>query len=150
MSSRIAKAGIVGPPQTKTYATREPFSMQLPWRVSINSGRYNPSIEREGGREASAGCSRIDGSGPKSNGPNWVTGGKARREYMFSGLPQIADIVRSSFQYLANPPQQRIARSGSSNSMLGYGPTTPQDSPETTGFAPPHEHHCRHPRYFAD
>ncbi len=46
--------------------------MQLPWRVSINSGRYNPSIEREGGREASARCSRIDGSGPKSNGPDWV------------------------------------------------------------------------------
>jgi hypothetical protein len=28
----------------------------------------------------------------------WVTGGKTRREYMFSGLPQVADIVRGAFQ----------------------------------------------------
>jgi hypothetical protein len=42
---------------------------------------------------------------------------------MFSGLPQIADIVRRAFQYLADPPQLRIARSGSSNSMLGSPPT---------------------------
>jgi hypothetical protein len=42
----------------------------------------------------------------------WVTSGKNRREYMFSGLPQVADIVRSAFEYLANPPQLRVARSG--------------------------------------
>jgi hypothetical protein len=53
---------------------------------------------------------------------------------MFSGLPQVADIVGSAFQYLANPPQLRIARFGPSNSMLGCGPTTPQDYPEKSGF----------------
>src|SRR5262249_48221473 len=28
-------------PQTTTSATRDALSMQLPWRVSVNSGRYN-------------------------------------------------------------------------------------------------------------
>jgi hypothetical protein len=28
-----------------------------------------------------------------------VTGGKTRGEYMFSGLPQVVDIVKSAFQY---------------------------------------------------
>jgi hypothetical protein len=55
-------------------------------------------------------CERQPLGGPKSL--VWVTGGKTRREYMFSGLPQVADIFRSAFQYLANPPQLRGARSG--------------------------------------
>jgi hypothetical protein len=59
-----------------------------------------------------------------SHFPLRVTGGKTRREYMFSRYPQVADIVRSAFQYLANPPQLRIARSGSSNFMLGSRPTS--------------------------
>ena len=33
----------------------------------------------------------------------WVTGGKTPSEYMFSELPQVADIVRSAFDHLANP-----------------------------------------------
>src|SRR5262249_41559256 len=41
ISSRIDNADIVGPPpQTTTSATRKSFSMQLSWRVSLNSGRY--------------------------------------------------------------------------------------------------------------
>jgi hypothetical protein len=28
--------------------------------------------------------------------PDWVTGGKTLNEYMFSELPQVADIVRSA------------------------------------------------------
>src|SRR5260370_13496439 len=43
------------------------------WAADALVPNNNPSIEREGGREASAGCSRIDGSGRKSNGPDWVT-----------------------------------------------------------------------------
>jgi hypothetical protein len=34
----------------------------------------------------------------------WVTGGKTRREYMFSGLPQIADIVRSALDIYEPTP----------------------------------------------
>ena len=49
---------------------------------------------------------------------------------MFSGLPQVADMVRSAFQYLANLPQLQIVRSEPRNSMRGCGPTTPQDYPE--------------------
>jgi len=37
-----------------------------------------------------------------------VTGGKAPSEYMFSELPQVADIVRSAFHHLANPLVLRI------------------------------------------
>src|SRR5215469_8334359 len=45
MSLQIAKAGIVGsPPQTTTSATRDTISMQLPWRVSVNSGRYEAAV----------------------------------------------------------------------------------------------------------
>src|SRR6516164_6900106 len=69
---------------------------------------------------------------------------------MFSGLARVADIVRSAFQYLANPPQLRIARSGSSNSMLGSPPTTPQDYPETSGFAARREREWGHRRHCAD
>jgi hypothetical protein len=39
-------------------------------------------------------------------------------------------------------PNLRIARSGSSNSMLGSPPTTPQDYPETSGFPPQQEREC--------
>jgi hypothetical protein len=51
MSSRIDKADIVGsPPHTTTSSTREPFSMQLSWRVSINSGRYKVlALDTQGG-----------------------------------------------------------------------------------------------------
>ena len=77
--------------------------------------------------------------------PLGVTGGKTRREYMFSGLLQLADIVMSAFQ-----PQLRIARSGPSNSMLGSPPTTPQDYPERTGFAARRERECGHRRHCAD
>jgi len=75
-----------------------------------------------------------------------VTGGKTRSEYMFSAVPQIAGIARSEFHNSANQPYcrsrvLRIMRSadhafcgscvlGPSNSMLGYGVTTPQDYPE--------------------
>ena len=38
----------------------------------------------------------------------WVTGGKAPSEYMFSELPQLADIVRSAFDHLENPLVLRI------------------------------------------
>jgi hypothetical protein len=38
----------------------------------------------------------------------WVTGGKTPSEYMFSELPQVADIVRSAFDHLANPFVLRI------------------------------------------
>jgi hypothetical protein len=34
-------------------------------------------------------------------GPLWVTGGKIPSEYIFSELPQVADIVRSAFHHLA-------------------------------------------------
>jgi hypothetical protein len=33
--------------------------------------------------------------------PEWVTGGKTPSEYIFSELPQVADIVRSAFHHLA-------------------------------------------------
>ena len=33
--------------------------------------------------------------------PLWVTGGKTPSEYIFSELPQVADIVRSAFHHLA-------------------------------------------------
>ena len=33
--------------------------------------------------------------------PNWVTGGKTPSEYIFSELPQVADIVSSAFHHLA-------------------------------------------------
>jgi hypothetical protein len=33
----------------------------------------------------------------------WVTSGKSPSEYMFSELPQVADIVRSPFHHLASP-----------------------------------------------
>src|SRR5215469_11630795 len=47
----------------------------------------------------------------------WVTGRKTRSEYMFSALPQIADIARSEFHNSANQPYclsrvLRIMRSG--------------------------------------
>ena len=35
--------------------------------------------------------------------PFWVTGGKTPREYIFSELPQVADIARSAFHDLASP-----------------------------------------------
>ena len=38
----------------------------------------------------------------------WVTGGKTPSEYMFSELPQLADIVRSAFDHLENPLVLRI------------------------------------------
>ena len=40
--------------------------------------------------------------------PLWVTGGKTPSEYMFSELPQVADIVRSAFDHLENPLVLRI------------------------------------------
>jgi hypothetical protein len=40
--------------------------------------------------------------------PLGVTGGKTRSEYMFSALPQVADIVRSAFYDLAIPLVSRI------------------------------------------
>jgi hypothetical protein len=39
----------------------------------------------------------------RRRGPFWVTSGKTPSEYMFSELPQVADIVRSAFDHLANP-----------------------------------------------
>ena len=47
----------------------------------------------------------------------WVTGRKTRSEYMFSALPQIADIARSEFHNSANQPYcrsrvLRVMRSG--------------------------------------
>jgi hypothetical protein len=43
---------------------------------------------------------------------------------MFSGLPQVADIVSSAFQYLADPPQLRIARSGPESLDRGVQPNS--------------------------
>jgi hypothetical protein len=40
--------------------------------------------------------------------PVGVTGGKTPSEYIFSELPQLADIVRSAFDHLANPLVLRI------------------------------------------
>jgi hypothetical protein len=41
-------------------------------------------------------------------GPLGVTGGKTASEYMFSELPQLADIVRSAFDHLENRLVLRI------------------------------------------
>jgi hypothetical protein len=41
----------------------------------------------------------------------------------------------------------RLVRSQSSNAMLGSGPTTPQDYPENSGFAPRRERECGHRRH---
>ena len=38
-----------------------------------------------------------------------VKGGKTLSEYMFSELPQLADIVRSAFDHLENPLVLRIS-----------------------------------------
>ena len=43
----------------------------------------------------------------------WVTGGKTPSEYIFSELPQVADIARSAFHRLARPSYCRSLRSGS-------------------------------------
>ena len=53
---------------------------------------------------AGAGCDRC---------LKWVTGGKTPSEYMFSELPQVADIARSVFHHLANPSYCGSLRSGS-------------------------------------
>ena len=44
-------------------------------------------------------------------GQLWVTGGKTRSEYMFSVLPQIADIARSEFSQFSQPTVLPITRS---------------------------------------
>ena len=57
-----------------------------------------------------------------------------------------ADIVWSAFQDSARAPVLGH-RFWSSNSMLGCGPTTPQDYPERSGFAPRRERECGHRRH---
>ena len=58
-------------------------------------------------------------------------GGKTPSEYMFSELPQVADIVRSAFHHLANPFVLRItAFWARANSWLSSDPTMPRDHPE--------------------
>jgi hypothetical protein len=59
-----------------------------------------------------------------------VKGGKTPPEYMFSALPQIADIARSEYHNSANQPHCLSRVLGPSNSMLGGGATTPQDYPQ--------------------
>jgi len=56
-----------------------------------------------------------------------VTGGKNRYEYMYSGLPLMADMARSAFPVQRTHLYRRARVPGSSNSMLGCGPTTPKD-----------------------
>jgi hypothetical protein len=48
------------------------------------------------------------GPGDLEGLPLRVTGGKTPSEYMFSELPQLADIVRSAFDHLENPLVLRI------------------------------------------
>src|SRR5262249_28069589 len=79
-----------------------------------------------------------------------VTGGKSLSEYMFSELPQIADIVRSRYTIRRTHSYRGSRVLGPSNSMLGGGPTTPQDYPEKTGFARRRERECGHGRHWAD
>ena len=62
--------------------------------------------------------------------PFWVTGGKTPREYIFSELPQVADIARSAFHDLANPSYRRSLRSGSKQFQGSSDPTMPRDHPE--------------------
>ena len=73
-------------------------------RVRVGRPRYGT------GRSMAGAGKLIDGLCEAGSGLGllWVTGGKTRREYMFSGLAQVADIVRSALQYLANPPQLRV------------------------------------------
>src|SRR6516225_11711322 len=64
-------------------------------------------------------------------GQLWVTGGKTPSEYIFSELPQVADIARSAFHDLASPP--RIPNHcvlGPSNSRGALTQQMPRDHPE--------------------
>jgi hypothetical protein len=57
--------------------------------------------------------------------PISATGGKTPWEYMYSGLPVIADIVRSAFPVSEPILYRRACVLRSSNSMLGRASTTP-------------------------
>src|SRR6516225_2432968 len=81
-------------------------------------------------------------------GPEWVTGGKSLSEYIFSELPQIADVVRSRFTIRRTHSYCGLRVLGPSNSMLSGGPTTPQDYPEKSGFARRRERECGHRRHW--
>ena len=80
----------------------------------------------------------------------WVTGGESLSEYIFSELPQIADVVRSRFTIRRTHSYCGLRVLGPSNSMLSGGPTTPQDYPEKSGFARRRERECGHRRHWAD
>src|SRR5712691_11210434 len=82
--------------------------------------------------------------------PEGVTGGKTFSEYMFSELPQIADIVRSRFTIERTHSYCGSRVLGPSNSMLGCGPTTPQDNLEKRGFGRRRERERGHRRHGAD
>jgi hypothetical protein len=62
-----------------------------------------------------------------------------------------ADHSADRFQRVAKLPVTPTARHlGPSNSMLEPCPTTPQDYPENSGFAPRRERECGHRRHCAD
>ena len=61
----------------------------------------------------------------------WVTGGKTPSEYMFSELPQLADIVSRAFDHLEKPLVLRItAFRLRAIPGLSSGPTMPLDHAE--------------------
>ena len=49
----------------------------------------------------------VDGRQPREC-PNRVTGGKTPSEYIFSELPQVADIAKSPFHHVASPLVSQI------------------------------------------
>jgi hypothetical protein len=79
----------------------------------------------------------------------WMRAERAR-------LSRHADLAKAIDYMLKRWPaftrflELRIARSGSSNSMLGSPPTTPQDYPERSGFAARREREWGHRRHCAD
>jgi hypothetical protein len=91
--------------QSGQYPLRFTPNSSLPYRRAFPKVVEQDAADEPGERPlASSRDWQLTGSGH----PLRVTGGKTPNGYMFSELPQIADIVRSAFHHLANPPVLQI------------------------------------------
>jgi hypothetical protein len=70
-------------------------------------------MQQQGGERASPSvlwkvATYLDRSASTGGGLLWVTGGKTPSEYIFSELPQVADIARRAFHDLVSPLVSQI------------------------------------------